>query len=305
MTTQILLNTIKYRYGIRKSGSLVDDVGEDTTLITNSGGLLVTTNATLLAVAEVVRGMWANGIPQEVCDNTMLAAFQVTHDTVGNTVSDEATRTTGLTVNSGTTGATVNGQTLTHALTFSKCLPAAGTTVHAQVAAGAPVNISTLFTNPLPRRTLTITRSNAGVAGTVDYTCTYITPSNTTTTTTVSVPKGAAATTLVAGEWTAVTTTVDPGSTSDFTTGVGFCVGEVLTATTTPVLSCNGIVEAPASYDLASGTITTSTAPDGTREFCVYFQNSHNHGITDAGHAHGVTDAGHAHTHNAHTHALS
>ena len=160
---------------------------------------------------------------------------------------------------------------------------------------GGALNLTSGFTNPLPRRTLNIARSNAGSAS-IDYTCYYNDPLGVSHTTVVTVAKNSNTSSTIAGEWTRVTTASDPGSTSVFTTGTGFCVGEVILAASTPVLSMNGVVETPTSTDLPSGTIVPNTAPDGAKGFTVAFLAGHVHSLVDSGHTHTLTDSGHTHT---------
>ena len=297
MTIWNLINTVSFGSSKLKSGAQIDDNAIDTTAIANAGGLLVQhgTMPIVDAAALVVLGWWKSGSRSpESCDATMLAAYglagqayEMTHDTV-------VTATTGVAVVNGTTGATVSSGSFPRTMSGSVSLQAAGVTVHATDVGGAALNLIAAFTNPLPRRTLNIARSNAGPAN-VDYTCYYNDPLGVSHSVVLTVPKNNNATTLVAGEWTRITTAVDPVSTSIFTTGTGFCVGDVILAANTPVVSTNGVVAAPTTTDLPSGTIVPATVPDGAKEFVVHFLSGHAHSLVDAGHVHAVTDAGHTH----------
>jgi hypothetical protein len=200
---------------------------------------------------------------------------------------------TGASAASHTTGLTVDSATQHRLFCAAKSLPAKGVSMHAQDAGGAVLALLN-FTNQLPRRTMNIARSDAGPAS-VDYTCTYKDPAGTLVQVTLAVPKNGNATTPVAGEWTNVVTLVDPVSTSDFVTGDGFSVGEAIQAASTPVLSCNGVVENAVSVELPSGTIVPTTAPDGAKGFAVAYAVTNAHPVTDAGHVHALTDPGHTH----------
>jgi hypothetical protein len=228
--------------------------------------------------------------------------------TTGATV---ATGTTGATVATGTTGATVGNANTRRLASFSLALAAPGVPMHAQDAGGGALDLVAGWTNPLPRRGMTITRSAAGPAS-VDYTVYMTTPDGGSVNQVVSVGSGAAASTTFAGEVTRVTTTVDPVSTTDFATAAPFCVGALFTGT--PTISCNGVAEALVASDAGAGSVTATTATNGAKEFCVAFNEAHGHTVTDAGHTHTVTDAGHTHTltdaghthtQDAHNHASS
>ena len=161
--------------------------------------------------------------------------------------------------------------------TFQKSLVAAGTTVHATDAGGAPLALVAGFTNPMPRRTLNIARSDAGPAN-VTYTVTIETPDGGSVDLPLIVAKNANASTTIAGKVTGISTTVDPVSTSAFTTGTGFNLGALFTGT--PLLGVNGVAEALASSDSSSGTIVPTTAPDGAKEFVVQFTEPHGHTLS-------------------------
>lgn len=313
MTTYNLINTIPFGKTTLKSGSVINTLSEDVAQVVSAGGILVPTglSTTLDALALTVADMWRSGKDQILCDTAMLggyltyvSTYVVAHDHVDSTTSTEGSKTTSVAVDSNTTALTVVATPIDQLFVGSACLPAAGTPVHADDAGGGALNLIAGFTNPVPRRVLNIARTAAGPAN-VTYTCYYNAPGSLSTTTSVIVPSGGNASTLVAGEWTRVTTTVDPVSVTSFTTGVGFSVGQQIQTASTPVLSCNGVAETIISSELPSGTITPTTAPDGTRQFCVQFKTSNGHGVTDGGHVHSVTDPGHTHTHASHTHTLS
>lgn len=191
-----------------------------------------------------------------------------------------------------TTGATVDNANTRRLATFAGSLPAPGVTMHAQVAGGAALDLAAGWTNPLPRRGMTITRSAAGPAS-VDYTVYMDTPDGGHVTQVVAVASGGSGSTTYAGEVTRVTTTVDPVSTSDFVTAAPFCIGAIFTGT--PIISADGVVEALVASEPGAGSVTATTATDGTTEFCVMFNEPHSHTLTDAGHNHNQN----AHTHTA------
>ena len=324
MATYILVNTVWVGNTQYKSGKTVDSAVHNTTQIAGAGGVLVptATYSTVVTAAAAVVEMWKVGKSQPECDAAMLSAYQAAvdaygqgHDAVANTT---ATNQNSAAVDVGNSGAVATGSgnavvttsntDIPRLFCAAKSLAAASVTVHAQDAGGGALNLTTAFTNPLPRRTLNIARSAAGPAN-VDYTCYYTMPDGTTGNTTITVASGGNTSTTIAGAWTRVTTTVDPVSTSNFTTGTGFCVGEIIKAASTPVLSCNGVVE-NATVHQASGTIVPTTAPDGTKGFAVAYLSTHLHAAADAGHTHAQTVHAHAqtvhsHTQNAHTHSLT
>lgn len=202
-------------------------------------------------------------------------------------------------------------------------LKAPGETYHAQDAGGGALNLAGGFSTFLPSRSLVITRSNAGPLS-VDYVVTWQLPGGGTYDETITVPiNGSNESVVVGTRISAITTAVDPVSTSDFTTGTGFSIGGPFTAMGS-MLSVDGVAEAMVSYEAATGTVFPTTAPNGTKSFTVYAQmHSHTHSVasatpvitvTDAGHTHTiagatpvitVTDPGHDHTQDAHTHTIT
>lgn len=210
-----------------------------------------------------------------------------------------------------TAGTTVTGISLASyrspklAVLPPTAMPVKGVAMHLQDPGGAALNLVAGFTLPLPRRNLEIIRSNAGPAS-VDYVVTGKAPDGTVISETISAAINATTAGLLAFDVIdSIVTSVDPVSTTDFKTGVGFGIGEAFTAASA-VLSVDGVVESIVSQDIASGTIVPTTPPDGTKTFCVqYLTVSHNHAITDAGHTHSVADSGHTHSQNSHTHTLS
>lgn len=187
-----------------------------------------------------------------------------------------------------TTGVTVDNSNTRRLASFSVSLAAPGVTMHAQDAGGGALDLTTGWTNPLPRRGLTITRG-AGGPGSVDYTVHMTTPDGGAVTQVVAVAPSASGSTTYAGVVTRVTTSVDPVSTSDFVTAAPFCVGAIFTGT--PVISCNGVVEALVASEAGAGSVTATTATNGVKEFCVAFNEPHSHAVTDAGHNHASTSA--------------
>jgi hypothetical protein len=91
MATYVLVNTVQVAKAVLKSGTIVDSVASDTTLISNAGGLLIptATYAALVTAAEKVRKMWASGFDQQTCDAAMMTAYtralDLARDTIGNT----------------------------------------------------------------------------------------------------------------------------------------------------------------------------------------------------------------------------
>lgn len=275
MSKFYLINTIKLGGVVYKSGSLIDDALHPKAAIESAGGTLIaSSNSTVAAAAATVQGMWKDGSSANECDpimaNAYAKALDLGHDAIGNA----------------TTGVTVNDCAVRNLWSCSVALQAKGVTVHAQDPGGAALALVAGFTNPLPRRTLNIARSDAGPDN-VDYTCTVKTPDGGSADIVLTVPRNGDATTSIAGEWTAISTAVDPVSTSDFVTGDGFCLGIIPGAT--KILSVNGVVEAIVSSDDGSGTIVPTTAPNGAKEFCVQYSSPHDHTITDPQHTHTLT----------------
>lgn len=81
-------------------------------------------------------------------------------------------------------------------------------------------------------------------------------------------------------------------------------------------LSVDGLKDTIAASDITEGTVLTTTAPDGAKDFEVWYLHRHDHdGVTgsaaanvgDAGHSHTITDPGHQHpiTDPTHTHTVT
>lgn len=300
MATFYLLNSIRVGTLFVWAGSLLDDTVDDTTEIAAAGGQLVASATTGMSAASTLAlGVKARGGTPDEATSIMKAAYdayqtatEASHDTVGA----ESAHTHA--VASGVTGISSDSTRQMKCRDFAPTsLPAPAVTIHAQDAGGGALALVAGFTNPLPRRSMIISRGAGGPAS-VDYTCSFTRPDGSTGTEVVAVAPSGTGETVNAAEWTGVSTTVDPVSTSDFETGTGFSVGEVMDATAVPVLAVDSVVEAVVSSVLASGTIFPTTAPDGLKAMTVQYLAGHTHGVTDAGHAHGgVTGAGSAHTH--------
>lgn len=321
MATFYLLNSIRVGTAFHWAGSLLDDTVDDTTGVAAAGGQLVASSVTGMSAASAIAlGVKARGGTPDEATSIMKAAYdtyqtntEASHDSVstdatGVTNNNESTHTHA--VASDTTGISSDTTRQMKCRDFAPTsLPAATVTIHAQDAGGGALALAAGFTNPLPRRSMVITRGAGGPAS-VDYTCEFVRPDGTTNSEVVAVVPSGTGETVNAAEWTGVSTTVDPVSTTDFETGDGFSVGEVMDATAVPILAADSVVESVVSNVLASGTIFPTTSPDGLKAFTVQYLAGHAHGVTDAGHDHGgATGAGAAHTHTVtdagHTHTLS
>ena len=158
-------------------------------------------------------------------------------------------------------------------------IAAPGTAIHAQVAAGAPLNVTTAFTLPFPRRTCEIILG-AGGANPVVYTITGTAVDGSTITDMISAAgpgtyQGAKAFETI----TSLTSNIDPAGTTDLKTGNGVACAQPFDAL--DVFAINDVAVAAASSDGASGTIVPnpSTPPDGTRRFSARVSRAHTHNL--------------------------
>lgn len=179
-----------------------------------------------------------------------------------------------------------DGDTNDTALVFDAVFPAplaAGTAMHAQVAAGAALNVTTGFTNPLPSRTARIVLGVGG-ANPVVYTIDGVGMDGRSTTDTINATGAGTYDGVKAfREVTKLSSNIDPGGTTDLQTGPGLGIPsthptDVLSSI--DLLSCDGIVEA-GTKTASSGTVIPSTAPNGVRNYVVRGTRSHVHSIGD------------------------
>jgi hypothetical protein len=175
-------------------------------------------------------------------------------------------------------------------------LAAPGTNYVAQYAAGAALDDAVgPFTQMVPPRTVQIARGGAGAA--TVYTITGTDCDNAVLTETIN-SNGAVTVegTRAFKTITRVQSNVDPTVTTDIKAGKGFGLGGAVSDV--DAVGLNGVLEAPASYHAASGTVVPTTAPNGTRLFSVDYRVLPT--ATQAAHGH-VQDT-HNHTQVAHTH---
>lgn len=101
-------------------------------------------------------------------------------------------------------------------------------------------------------------------------------------------------------------------------TDVGIGIGETLTIETSPTLGVgecyvnftqlgvDGVYEAPASSDTATGGVRPMTAPNGTRNYTVRYYRLHSHAIiADTADVTANAEASHTHSLSAHTHGIT
>jgi len=163
-------------------------------------------------------------------------------------------------------------------------LAAAGTNYVAQYAAGAPLNDAGPFTQFVPSRTAQIVLG-AGGAATVVYTIDGTSPRGDAQQEIISTAGGGAGTyqgTLAFATITNIASDFDPLGTTDLQVGVGFGLGEV--CTNIDSVGVAGVLEAPVSVDVATGTVIPTTAPNGAVIYTVVYRVQPT--ITDAGHTH-------------------
>lgn len=177
-----------------------------------------------------------------------------------------------------------DGNSNSAAMIFDEVFPApiaAGTAMHATVAAGAPLNVTTGFTDPLPSRT---TRIVLGVGGAnpVVYTVEGLGMDGRTTTDTITAAGAGTYDGVKAfRSVTKLTSNVDPLGTTDLQTGPGLGIPSTYpfnVLSTLDVLSVNGVVEA-GTKSVQNGTVIPTTAPNGARNFVVRGTRSHYHSI--------------------------
>jgi hypothetical protein len=149
-------------------------------------------------------------------------------------------------------------------------LATAGALLHAQVAAGGPLNVTTDFTVQLPARTCQIVLGSGG-ANPVTYTISGLgMDGKAQTDTIVATGAGTYQGTKAFTSITKLVSDVDPLGTTDLGTGVGFGipnVGGIIYSI--DALSVLGVVEAGVLKNPATGTVIPTTAPNNTRVFSV------------------------------------
>lgn len=171
-------------------------------------------------------------------------------------------------------------------------LAAAGTNYVAQYAGGAAIDDAGPFQQFVPARTTQIILG-AGGAATVVYTLDGTDPRGTALQEIISTAGGGAGTyqgTKAFATITNIASNIDPVGTTDLQVGVGFGLGEA--CTNIDYVGVAGILEAPVSVDVATGTVIPTTAPNGAVLYTVIYRVVPI--ITDAGHDHAHTTT---HTH--------
>ena len=147
-------------------------------------------------------------------------------------------------------------------------LPAGdGFTMHAQDPGGAPLSLTTGWSNLLPYRGLKITRSDAG-PDSVNYSIYMEFTDGEQGGFNLAVPRNGSAETFLAGKVVNVSTNVDPVSTSDFVAGKAFSVG--FKCTDIYNVSCDGLTNGGNTWTAGrEATIIPNTAPDGVHCYAV------------------------------------
>jgi hypothetical protein len=253
MSTYYLLNscTINGGSGAQKylPGELVDSNRISTSLITGVGGVLWPSSDTVVAAAAAKCQAYHSqkGINELELSAIMFAAASKSLNNNPSTTRQE-----------NFAGAT---------------LPAKGASVHTQVAAGAPLNVTSAFTVPYPRRALEIVLGVGGtnpvvitVTGTAADGSALSIAQSCAGAGTYEVGNGAQVFETV----TSMTSTIDPGGTVDLKTADGFGVGEVYTGT--PLVSVDGVVDTNVTQlDAATGGVKSATNPNGTHTYSVRY----------------------------------
>lgn len=165
--------------------------------------------------------------------------------------------------------------TTTLAFVLSHKLATAGVNIVAQYASGAALNDAAgPFVCQLPVRSVRLVLGVGGanpVAVTVEGTINGATISETISCTGAGTYEG----TKLFDTITKVRSNIDPGGTLDVRTGLlaglGFACASI------DLLSCDGVLEAIPTKDIATGMFKTTTAPNGTRVFTVRGTRSHTH----------------------------
>jgi len=248
-----LVNTVTFASGLKLlPGRLVDDTVDNVAAIEAAGGELAPSSTPGIAAAAL-KARTAHsqrGANEAACEAIMRSVQQAEE------IFDASRKT--------------------YASIAGALLPAKGVSVHAQVAAGAAVNVATAFTVPFPRRALEIVLGVGGVnpvvftvVGTkVDGSAATLTKSCAGAGT-YEVGDGAQAFETV----TSLTSDVDPGGTTDLKTADGFSVGEVFTGT--PLVSVDGVVDtSPTALNGAWGGVKPATIPNGTHAYAVRYDTT-------------------------------
>jgi len=250
MAVFYLINTVVFPNGNKLlPGRKLDDAVDNVAAIVAAGGEVAPTSALLVAAsARALSAHSLKGANEAALEAIMRTAIEGEQ--------------------------TFEGGRKTSVLVAGALLPAKGVSVHAQVAAGAALNVTTAFTVPYPRRALEIVLGVGGVnpvvftvKGTkVDGSAATLTKSCAGAGT-YDVGDGAQAFETV----TSLTSDVDPGGTTDLKTSDGFSVGEVFSGT--PVVSVDGVVDASPTLNAAWGGVK-STAPNGTHAYAVRYDTT-------------------------------
>jgi hypothetical protein len=158
--------------------------------------------------------------------------------------------------------------------------PAPGATIHASMAAGGALNVSTAFTQMIPATNIRLSRGGAGVA--TVYTVTGQRFGSSQTETINSNGATDVEGVKIFDTVTLITSDVDPTVTTTMKTGV--IIGLPQTATAIDFLGvgasgANGVAET-GTLNTAKDGFTPTTAPDGSKVFQIRYQVSHTHAVT-------------------------
>jgi hypothetical protein len=253
-----------------------------------------------------------------------------THKTGGGDVLAVASHTTGASAASGTTGITSTAAGSSHSHSVASATPgitvakmreqqhfgalaAPGTNYVGQYAGGAGAIDDSVgpFTRFLPPRTIQIAVGVGGVP--TEYTIDGLDQDGNPLEEVIiaagaGIVQGTKAFLLI----NRVRSDVDPIGTTDVQTGNGFGLGTA--AFDIYALGVDGVYEAIASADTATGTVIPTTVPNSIHTYDVQYrvlptasqaahdhgattgaEAAHTHSISDGGHTHSLTDAGHTH----------
>lgn len=191
-------------------------------------------------------------------------------------------------------------------------LSAPGKLWHAQIPAGAAVDIAAGFATFLPRRGLRVTMGAGAVACNVvvDAMLTNGTPVTVTFETTgpgtyeLPPPFNTYAYLML----TRVQCVIDPVGTIDLETNGTFAISNTGSSGSTIDYVSTDDVNGAETTNGTLGTIVPTTPPDGTHTYAVQYQLAHTHSQNVHTHvqdAHSHTQDAHSHTQNPHAHALT
>lgn len=233
--------------------------------------------------------------------------------TVGSTTAVNSNATA---VNSNATAtnqsATATNQNASQLVEINMVPSAPGAAVHAQYAAGAPINdLVGPFLTQIPARTCRVVLGVGGVNPVYTITGRTVFGGDPVTDVITATGAGTYEGDVAYDEIISFVSDIDPGGTTDLQTGKGFSLGPqsgLSGGIVQSTIGVNGVKEIATVAEEITATVVPVTAPNGSRVFTIRYthdltiiQDPHNH-VQDP-HTH--TQVAHTHPQVAHTHTLT